>query len=161
MKAIPQNDLPPTVKAGILGGHFFKFRRNPTEFLTGLAKLGDVTSFRMGGQQAFFLNHPELVRDLLVVNAHKFVKGRALQRAKKLLGEGLLTSEKEFHLRQRRMMSPAFHRQRIADYARTMINYGEKMSNTWQDSEVRDIDKEMMHLTLQIVGKTLFNANVE
>ena len=161
MKAIPQNDLPPTVTAGILGGHFFKFRRNPTEFLTELAKLGDVTSFRMGGQQAFFLNHPELVRDLLVVNAHKFVKGRALQRAKRLLGEGLLTSEREFHLRQRLMMSPAFHRQRIADYARTMIDYGEKMSNTWQDGDFRDIDKEMMHLTLQIVGKTLFNANVE
>lgn len=161
MKAIPQNDLPPTVKAGILGGHFFKFRKDPTAFLTELAKLGDVASFRMGGQQAFFLNHPELIRDLLVVNAHKFVKGRALQRAKRLLGEGLLTSEKESHLRQRRMMSPSFHRQRIAEYARTMIDYGEKMSNTWQHDDVRDIDKEMMHLTLRIVGKTLFNANVE
>lgn len=156
-----QEKLPPTVKAGILGGHFFKFRRNPTEFLTELARLGDVASFRMGGQQAFFLNHPDLVRDLLVTSAYKFIKGRALQRAKKLLGEGLLTSEREVHLRQRRMMQPAFHRQRIAEYARAMVEYAERMSNSWHDGDVRDVDKEMMHLTLQIVGKTLFNANVE
>ncbi len=161
MKPIPQTILPPTVKAGILGGHFFKFRRNPTGFLTNLAKLGDITSFKMGGQQAFFLNHPDLVRDLLVVNAHKFVKGRALQRAKKLLGEGLLTNEGEFHLRQRRMIQPAFHRRRIAEYAKAMTGYGEKMADSWHDGDLRDIDKEMMHLTLQIVGNTLFSANVE
>lgn len=161
MKAIPQNRKPPSPKAGILGGHFLKFRRRPTEFLTEAAALGDVTFFKLGGHPAFFLNHPDLVRDLLVVSAHKFKKGRALQRAKKLLGEGLLTSEKEAHLRQRRMIQPAFHRARIAEYARSMVEYGEKMANSWQDGETRDIDKEMMHLTLQIVGKTLFSANVE
>ncbi len=161
MKAIPQNTKPPSPKAGILGGHFLKFRRRPTEFLAEAAALGDVTFFKLGGHSAFFLNHPALARDLLVVNAHKFKKGRALQRAKKLLGEGLLTSEKEAHLRQRRMIQPAFHRARIAEYARSMVEYGEKMANSWQDGDTRDIDKEMMHLTLQIVGKTLFSANVE
>jgi len=137
------------------------FRKNPVGFLENLAKLGDVTSFRMGPQQAFFLNTPEMVRDLLIVNAHKFVKGRALQRAKSLLGEGLLTSESEFHLRQRRMIQPAFHRQRIAEYAGAMVEFGEKMSDEWRDGDERDIDKEMMRLTLNIVGKTLFSANVE
>ena len=161
MKAASQNRLPPSPKAGILGGHFLRFRRAPTAFLTEAAALGDISFFKMGGQPVYFLNHPELVRDLLVVNAHKFHKGRALQRAKKLLGEGLLTSEGDFHLRQRRMIQPAFHRQRIAEYARAMIEYGEKMANSWQDGEVRDLDKEMMRLTLQIVGKTLFSANVE
>lgn len=161
MKAVAQNAKPPSPKAGFLGGHFFKFRRYPTGFLTEAAALGDVTFFKMGGQPAFFLNHPEMARDLLVVNAQKFIKGRALQRAKKLLGEGLLTSEGEAHLRQRRMIQPAFHRQRIVEYARAMIQYGERMANSWQDGETRDVDREMMHLTLQIVGKTLFNANVE
>jgi cytochrome P450 len=89
------------------------------------------------------------------------VKGRALQRAKSLLGEGLLTSEGAAHLRQRRMIQPAFHRARTAEYARLMVEYGDKMADSWQDGEIRDIDKEMMHLTLQIVAKTLFNANVE
>ncbi len=153
--------VPPSVKPGILGGHFVKFRSRPTEFLSELAKLGDVTTFRLGPQRSYFLNHPELVRDLLVVSHHKFVKGRALQRAKRLLGEGLLTAEGDFHLRQRRMIQPAFHKQRIADYARSMVEYGERLSDRWQDGETRDIDQEMMRLTLQIVAKTLFSADVE
>ena len=156
-----QTDLPPSPKAGIFGGHFIKFRRRPTEFLQEAAELGDITHFKLGGQSAFFLNHPDLIRDLLVVNAHKFMKGRALQRSKRLLGEGLLTSEGEAHLRQRRMIQPAFHRQRIAEYAKAMVSYGERMRDEWQTGEVRDIDREMMRLTLQIVGKTLFNSDVD
>ncbi len=95
-----------------------------------------------------------------VINAHKFVKGRALQRAKSLLGEGLLTSEGDAHLSQRRMIQPAFHREKIKSYTETMTGYAAQMADEWKDGEVRDIDKEMMHLTLQIVGKTLFSANV-
>ena len=153
--------LPPSQKPNLIGGHFRKFRKDPTGFLTDQAKLGDVTFFRMGSQAGYFLNHPDLVRDLFVVNAHKFMKGRALQRAKNLLGEGLLTSEGAFHLRQRRMIQPSFHRTRIAEYATSMVEFAERMSSRWSYGDVRDIDKEMMHLTLQIVGKTLFSANVE
>jgi cytochrome P450 len=153
--------LPPSQKPNLIGGHFRKFRKDPTGFLTEQAKLGDVSFFRMGSQPGYFLNHPDLVRDLFVVNAHKFMKGRALQRAKTLLGEGLLTSEGAFHLRQRRMIQPAFHKTRIAEYAQSMVGFAEKMATSWKDGDVRDIDQEMMHLTLQIVGKTLFSANVE
>lgn len=161
MKAMLQTNLPPSVKPFWIGGHFRMFRKDPPGFLSELAKLGDISSFKMGGMQAYFLNNPEMIRDLLTVNAHKFVKGRALQRAKSLLGEGLLTSEGEFHLRQRRMIQPAFHRQRIAEYARAMIEFSEKKSGEWQEGDERDIDREMMRLTLNIVGKTLFSANVE
>ena len=153
--------LPPSVRTDLIGGHFRSFRKDATGFLERLSKLGDVTSFRLGPQQAYFLNDPELIRDLLVVNAHKFKKGRALQRAKTLLGEGLLTSEGEFHLRQRRMIQPAFHRAQIADYSRSMVELAEETSDNWRDRETLDIDREMMHLTLRIVGKTLFSANVE
>lgn len=154
-------NLPPSQKPNLIGGHFRKFRTDPTGFLTAQSQLGDVTYFRMGSQPGYFLNHPDLVRDLFVVNAHKFIKGRALQRAKNLLGHGLLTSEGAYHLRQRRMIQPAFHRARIAEYTKSMVEFAERMSQTWQDGDVRDIDKEMMHLTLQIVGRTLFTANVE
>jgi cytochrome P450 len=153
--------LPPSVRTDLIGGHFRSFRKDATGFLERLSKLGDVTSFRLGPQQAYFLNDPELIRDLLVVNAHKFKKGRALQRAKTLLGEGLLTSEGEFHLRQRRMIQPAFHRAQIADYSRSMVELAEETSDNWRDRETLDIDREMMHLTLRIVGTTLFSANVE
>ena len=160
MKPIQQNS-PPTVKADLIGGHFLTFRKNPTEFLTKMSKLGDVSTFKVGKIPVFLINHPDLIRDLLVTNHSKFIKGRALQRAKGLLGEGLLTSEKEFHLRQRRMIQPAFHRARISSYAEAMIEFSDKLSSEWQDGDVRDIAQEMMRLTLWIVGKTLFNANVE
>jgi cytochrome P450 len=143
-----------------MGGHLREFWRDRTAFLTRQAALGDVTHLKMGPQLVYFVNHPDHLRDLFVVNADKFVKGRALQRAKVLLGNGLLTSEREFHLRQRRMIQPAFHRARIAEYSRSMVEYADRMANDWDDGDIRNIDKEMMHLTLQIVGKTLFNAEV-
>ncbi len=161
MKAMTQNSLPPSVKPSFLGGHFLQFRRSPIGFISELAKLGDVSFFKMGGQPAYLINHPDLARDVLVVNAHKFHKGRALLRAKKLLGEGLLTNEGESHLSQRRMIQPAFHRERIKFYARAMTESAAKMADEWQDGKVRDVDKEMMRLTLNIVGKTLFDQNVE
>jgi cytochrome P450 len=154
------NSLPPSVKPDLIGGHFRTFRKDPTAFLLRMAALGDVTTFRMGSMPAYFINHPDLVRDVLVLSAHKFHKGRALKRAKNLLGEGLLTSEEDLHLRQRRLVQPAFHKQRIASYAEAMTAYAERMANQWQSGEVRDIDHEMMILTLQIVGKTLFSADV-
>ena len=153
--------LPPTQPMNWLDRRFPMLRRDRIEFLSAQAALGDVTTFRMGPARVYFINHPDLVRDVLVVNAHKFIKGRALQRARTLLGDGLLTSEGESHLRQRRMMQPAFHRLRIAEYARAMTEYADKMAASWSDDDVRDIDREMMRLTLQIVAKTLFDANVE
>jgi cytochrome P450 len=152
--------LPPSVKSDWIGGHFRTFRKDPTGFLTRMARLGDVTTFRMGSMPAFFVNHPDLIRDVLVVNAEKFHKGRALKRAKNLLGEGLLTSEEDFHLRQRRLVQPAFHKQRIVSYADAMTEFADRMADEWRDGEVRDIDKEMTRLTLQIVAKTLFSADV-
>lgn len=161
MKASAQSTLPPSLKPDLFGGHFRSFRKDAPGFLTRLARLGDVTSFRMGPIQGYFVNDPEVIRDVLVVSAHKFKKGRALQRARNLLGNGLLTNEGESHLRQRRMIQPAFHRARIAEYSRSMVEFAEKMSLTWSDGDVRDIDREMMHLTLQIVAKTLFGAVVD
>jgi cytochrome P450 len=155
-----RESLPPSVKPGLIGGHFREFRKDPTAFLTRMATLGDVTYFRMGKMPAYFVNHPDLVRDVLVVNASKFHKGRALQRAKNLLGEGLLTAEGAPHLRQRRLVQPAFHKQRIVAYSESMTEFAARMADEWRGGEVRDIDHEMMRLTLQIVGKTLFSADV-
>jgi cytochrome P450 len=154
------DSLPPSVKPDWIGGHFRQFRKDPTAFLMRMSRLGDVSHFRMGSMGAYIVNHPDLVRDLLVTNAHKFHKGRALQRAKTLLGEGLLTSEEKTHLRQRRLVQPAFHKQRIISYTESMTMYAERMAGEWKEGEVRDIDHEMMRLTLQIVGRTLFSADI-
>ena len=139
----------------------FAYRRGPLPFFQNLAaQFGDISYFRLGPQQAFFLNHPDYIKDVLVTNHQNFMKGLALQRAKRLLGEGLLTSEGDFHRRQRRLAQPAFHRARIASYADAMTDYASQTRERWQDGETLDISEEMMRLTLAIVGKTLFDADV-
>jgi cytochrome P450 len=138
------------------------FRRDPLKFLTRLAREhGDIVPFRLGPQHVLLLNHPDLVKDALVTRADYFHKGRALQRAKRLLGEGLLTSEGEHHRRQRRLAQPAFHRKRIESYGAVMVDYAARDSDLWHDGETLDVAHEMMRLTLAIVGKTLFDADVE
>ena len=102
-----------------------------------------------------------MIKDVLVTNNQNFMKGLALQRAKRLLGEGLLTSEGDFHRRQRRLAQPAFHRARMASYAAVMTDYAAQMRERWRDGATLDISEEMMRLTLAIVGKTLFDADVE
>ena len=152
---------PPSLKPDLFGGHFLSFRRRPLEFSARLARLGDVAYFRLGNSPAYLVSHPDLVREVFVTQHSKFHKGFGLQKMKPFLGEGLLTSENEFHLRQRRMIQPAFHRQRIAGYAATMIDFAEKCADAWRDGETREMSDEMTRLTLNIVNQTLFSANVE
>jgi len=136
--------------------------RDPLAFLSALARqYGDIARVPLGPETVYLFNHPDLVRDVLVTHHRSFHKGRGLERAKILLGEGLLTSEGEFHLRQRRLAQPAFHRQRIAGYASTMTSYGVSRRDRWTAGAELDVHEEMMALTLAIVGKTLFDADVE
>lgn len=154
--------LPPGPKSFIPGVNLFSIRRNPIKFLTNIAEqYGEIAYFKLGPQPVFLLNNPEHIRDVLITHNKSFMKGEGLQRAKRLLGEGLLTSEGEFHLRQRRLAQPAFHRQRIAGYGATMAEYSGRMRDGWKAGEERDIAREMMRLTLAIAGKTLFDADVE
>jgi cytochrome P450 len=122
---------------------------------------GDLPYFRLGPQHVYLVNHPDLVREVLVTNQANFTKSRALQRARVLLGEGLLTSEGQFHLRQRRLVQPAFHRERLAAYASVMSEYGVRLRDRWTAGSTVDVSHEMMRLTLAVVGKTLFSAEVE
>ena len=141
---------------------FFAYRRSMTEFLERVAREhGDIVYFKMGPQDVYFLNHPDYIKDVLVTRQQSFIKGRALQRSKRLLGEGLLTSEPPFHTRQRRLAQPAFHRSRVASYADLMTEYAARTGARWRDGEQLDMAEEMMRLTLAIVGKTLFDADVE
>jgi cytochrome P450 len=143
-------------------GQVVQFRRDPLTLLARVAReYGDVARFNAATQTVYVLNHPDYIRDLLVTHHARFKKGRALQRAKRLLGEGLLTSEADFWRRQRRLAQPAFHKQRINSYAETMVAYAEKTSARWRDGETLDVSAEMMRLTLAVVGKTLFDADVE
>ena len=139
-----------------------RFRREPLSFLQRLThRYGDFVTFRMGGQHMFLANHPEYIREVLVTRNANFAKGRALQRAKRLLGQGLLTSEGELHRRQRLLVQPAFHRQRIASYGQVMVDHADRASSRWKDGDTFDMSHEMTRLTLGIVAKTLFDAEVD
>jgi cytochrome P450 len=154
--------LPPGPKRRLPGLDFVRFRKRTVLFLQDLLREhGDIVFFRLGPQPAYFLNHPDHIKEVLVTGNSSFIKGRALQRSKILLGQGLLTSEDPLHRRQRRLAQPAFHRQRIASYAETMVAYAERTASHWKQGDTLDISQEMMQLTLAIVGKTLFDADVE
>lgn len=153
---------PPGPKRAMPGSNLLKMRRDPLAFLTTLAReYGDIAHVKLGPQHVFLLNRPDYIRDVLVTHNRNFVKGRALDRAKRVLGEGLLTSEGPFHHRQRRLVQPAFHRQRVAAYGEVMVAYADRTRERWQNGATLDIAHEMMELTLAIVGKTLFDADVE
>src|SRR5215472_12237628 len=141
---------------------FLAMRRNPLPYMEELHReYGDLVCYRPPGRQVFLLFHPEMTQDMLITHARNHHQGRVMQRSRSVLGNGLLTSEAGFHLRQRRLMQPAFHRQRIAGYGRAMVEYGERHQQPWKNGEVIDIHQEMMRLTLAIVGKTLFDTDIE
>lgn len=125
------------------------------------ARYGDVVRLRLPSGPGYLLGHPDAIKRVLVTDNRNFVKSRALERAKRLLGDGLLTSEGDFHLRQRRLAQPAFHRERIESYAAAMVAFAERTAERWRENAQLDVGKEMMRLTLSIVGKTLFGADVE
>jgi cytochrome P450 len=156
---------PPGPPRKIFAGHLAAMRRDAPQFLARLAReYGDVSCFHIGSLTLYLLNHPDLIRDVLVTHNRRFMKSEALQRAKRVLGEGLLTSEGELHLRQRRLIQPAFHRERIKGYARAMSDYARRTAERWDElgSGVEvDMSREMMRLTLGVVGKTLFDFDVE
>lgn len=159
---MPSYNFPPALKADRPFGHLRGLRRNLLTYLQRVADTcGELGYFKAGPLHVYLLNNPDHIKDLLVTHHKNFTKSRGLQLAKRILGEGLLTSEGEFHLRQRRLVQPAFHRQRLAGYGMVMCEEAAAMSATWQDGAEVDVAEEMMRLTLAIVGKTLFGVNVE
>ena len=155
--------LPPGPRARFFGlSAYPAFSGDRIAALARLAReYGDVVLFRLGPQRMALLNHPDYVEDVLVTRARLFKKGRALERAKRLLGEGLLTAEGEAHLRQRRLVQPSFHRQRVEGYAQAMVAHAARTAERWQDGAEIDVAAEMTQLTLTIVGDTLFGTDVE
>jgi cytochrome P450 len=154
-------EFPPGPYSRSWGGSFTKYSRDPLTFLPHAVRTyGDVVGLRFFNYRIYFVNHPDVIEDVLVHQARKFAKGRVLKKNKRLFGAGLLTSEGDFWLRQRRLAQPAFHRARIASYAAAMVSCAAEHTESWLDGEERDLHAEMMQLTLQIVGKTLFGVEV-
>jgi cytochrome P450 len=153
--------FPPGPKLTLNIGFFGIFRQNPMRFFFQMAQYGDISHINMAGTHVYMLNHPDLIRDVLVTQAKSFHKSRGLRNARIILGNGLLTSEDDFHKRQRRLAAPAFHAKKIGGYAETMVRYAAQTAERWQAGQTVDMAHEMMRLTLAVAGKTLFDADVE
>ena len=157
-----RNKRAPGPKGQPIMGVMREFNRDSLSFITRVRDYGDVVRMRFFYVTAFFLYNPNDIEYVLSTNAKNFIKSMSLRSNffHRLLGNGLLTSEGDFWRRQRRLAQPAFHRQRIGAYGEVMVEYTTRLMSSWREGEVRDIHREMMRLTLEIVVKTLFNADV-
>ncbi len=158
--AVPMKPAGP--KGHFLIGNLLEFDRDPLKFLLRCTReYGDVVYLSALGVPLYLINHPDMIERVLVTNNRNFIKdkGMRIRSLRRLFGNGLLTSEGEFWIRQRRLAQPAFHRERIAAYGEVMVESTERMINNWRAGETRDIHQDMMHLTLEIVVKTLFGGD--
>ncbi len=164
-KLLSQNrtsTLPPGPRGWPLLGSLPEFARDVLGFLTQTTRdYGDTAYFKITGMPFYLINDPHDVEYVLThTNGSDFEKTPGDAVSQLVLGNGLLTNIGDSWLRQRRLMQPVFHRQRISGYGETMVTFTEKMLAEWQDDQTLDIHHEMMRLTLNIVSKTLFDVDL-
>jgi cytochrome P450 len=153
---------PPGLERNLLWFALRKLRpTNPILLFQQLAeKYGDIAHYKIGWHHIVFLNHPDYIREILVVQNDNFIKERTVRRTKMLLGEGMITAEGTQHRSQRQVAQPGFHRQRIPEYASTMVQEAVRVRDRWRAGEQRDIAIDMMHLTLNVVAQALFATDL-
>ncbi len=153
--------LPPGPRGSFLWGSLPEFRRDMLGFFRRHAReYGDAVSFRFANRRVMLLSHPDLIEEVLVERHRQFTKHYALQLLRPTVGNGLLTSEGEFWLRQRRLIQPAFARERIDAYGPIMVEHTRRLIEDWRPGERRDLHDDMVRLTLGIVAKTLMDVDL-
>jgi cytochrome P450 len=140
-----------------------QFIHDPIKTLSTISqKYGDISYFKLGPKQhVYLINNPDYIEKVLIYDHKNFKKGPRLQAAKALLGEGLVTSEGDFHNRQRRLIQPIFHPNRIMEYGKIMTDFAIRQRDRWKNGDTVDISQEMMRLTLGIICKSVLNFDVE
>lgn len=142
-------------------GHLNEFRKDPLLFLSDLYhQYETIVSFRFAHRKIHLLMEPNLIKEVLVSKQNAFHKSRPFQEMKTLLGEGLLTSEDDFHMKQRRLIQPSFTKQHVQTYANKMTLITEEFISSWKDEEERLTSRDMMELTLAIIAKTMFSMDM-
>ncbi|GAC1392590.1 MAG: cytochrome P450 [Ktedonobacteraceae bacterium] len=154
-----QTTVPPGPKGEPFIGNAREFVLEPLEYLKRCAQeYGDIMQIRLGTTALYMLSHPDYIEHVLVTHNNKYKKSRFTQRRKSLFGNGLIFSEGDFWLRQRRLMQPTFHQKRVASYGTAMVQLAQQIAENWQDGETLNVHDAMMQLSLEIVLKTLFDT---
>ncbi|HEX2566113.1 MAG TPA: cytochrome P450 [Burkholderiales bacterium] len=155
--------LRPLGPAGFpLLGQSLSFARDPLAFLAGVAhRFGDISYFKLGTIPVYFVNRPDLIWEVLVLQRSKFEISTMRQRLEPVLGTGMLTSRADLHARQRKLMQPVFRKSRIDNYAEIMSEYAGRMCGRWTNGEVVNLTGELMTFTIAVVAKTLFGQDID
>ncbi len=147
-----------------------EFRRDALGTLMKYAMCGDVVKVPYGlivdlvkrrrGTAAYLLNHPDDIKHVLVTNDRNYRRIEFPPAAKRVFGRGLIISEDPLHRKQRRMIQPYFHRQRIVSYAEIMVQKTRQHIQGWHDGATVNVAREMMQLTLSVACKAFFNMDL-
>lgn len=154
--------LPPGPRTSSPLGFLRPFRQDVIAFLTRVAEeYGDVAYFKAGAMKCVLLNAPPLVQEVLVTRQHGFARGRPLEFTRRVLGDGLLTTDGAVHARQRRIAQPAFHADKIRRYTAAMTDYASRLRESWHEGDVVDVASAMRRLTLGISARTLLDVELD
>jgi cytochrome P450 len=159
--ALIQSRRPPGPKGTMIGGNIRQLRAGPLEFFLSTArKYGPLASFRIGPKRIFLASDPDFIEQVLVTDAKHYIKHFGARAFKPVLGNGLVTSEGAFWLRQRKLIQPAFSKDRVQSCAAAMTELTNQMLESWTEGKSVQIDREFEALTSKIALKTLFNLDV-
>jgi cytochrome P450 len=163
-------ERPPGPRAKIPYLFGLKFLKDPLTILNDLAaKYGDISYFKFGRQGIYFVNHPDYIQSVLMINQSKFIKNPGLRLTKRIIGNGLLTSEGEYHKQQRGLIQPAFDYSHISRYSDIITSCGEDICKEWGNelaettttARVIDMHKEMTKLTMSVISRILFGSSID
>ncbi|WP_260334651.1 cytochrome P450 [Streptomyces beigongshangae] len=141
-------------------GHIPSLVRNPLRFVTRLNRYGDVLTLRLGMLPVHLVTHPKLIHQVLVESDRRIERGRLVEKSTPYLGKGLITSSGD-HQRQRRMLQPAFHQEKITSYTNTLVKSAQAAADSWSEGHVVRIDRAMNDLSLDMLTNALFGASFD
>ena len=157
---VDRSELPPGPPELPFVGQTLRYMRSPIKLMQEAAEYGDLVTLSVKPALVYLVNHPDLIRDVIVTYHQKVDRGPNTEVMKLLTGNGLITATGADHLRQRRLIQPSLQRSSIERYAETMQSYADTHQSRWVDGQRVDLGREMSELTLRVVVKTLFGTDL-
>ena len=150
---------PPGPRGRLLSGNLRDYIEQQLDFFIRCReRYGDIVRLRFGYRTIWLVSHPDLIEQVLVTDAKHYIKHFGARLYRPVLGNGLVLSEGDFWLRQRKLAQPAFLKSKLHQYAEPMIRFTEQLLARWQENTVVEVHEEMVNLTGQIAASTLFGV---
>lgn len=144
-----------------LVGHIFHLLLRPLRFFSGLRGHGDIVTIRLGSRPVIVVNHPDVIRQILVTDARHFDKGLQFERARDYVGNGLATAGEPHHRGQRRLIQPAFHHASVVRYVDIMRDVAAATLDTWPHGAPIELESALLRFTIRALTATLFSTRAD